>query len=107
MLSFDFKDGQQVQIDRDNVEEKLLLSIFDKFDAAREKEPGMYTILKQAVNMVLTFGKVDIKIPKGENTLEYLVAYYVALALDTLEKEPIPVEGRVVNIAQKEAPANE
>lgn len=96
MITFRLEDGKQVEIEREAVEEKLLLSIFDKFDQAREKDAGLYNILKQAVNMVLMFGKVDIKVPKGENTLEYLVAYYVSLGLDVLEKEPLSVDGKVV-----------
>lgn len=102
MLTFKLEDGKQVEIDRLVVEEKLLLSIFDKFDQAREKDAGLYNILKQAVNMVMMFGKVDIKIPKGENSLEYLVAYYVSLGLDALEKETLQVSGKVV-----EPPAEE
>ena len=96
MITFSLADGKQVEIEREAVEEKLLLSIFDKFDQAREKDVGLYNILKQAINMVLVFGKVDIKVPKGENTLEYLVAYYVSLGLDVLEKEPLQVAGKVV-----------
>jgi hypothetical protein len=96
MLVFNLEDGKQVHIDREAVEEKLLLSIFEKFDEARTKDAGMYTILKQAVNMFLTFSKVDIKIPKGENTLEYLVAHYISLGLATLEASPIAVTGKVV-----------
>lgn len=96
MLEFQLEDGKKVQIERGAVEEKLLLSIFEKFDQAREKDPGVYNVLKQAVNMVMMFAKVDIKIPKGENTLEYLVAHYVSLGLDVLEQKPLPVSGKVV-----------
>jgi hypothetical protein len=53
--------------------------------------------------MVLTFSKLDIKIPKGENSLEYLVAYYMSLGLDALEKEPIKAEGKVLLENVKEA----
>lgn len=98
MLTFQLEEGKQVQIERDNIEEKILLAIFDKFEQAREKDSGMYTILKQAVNMIMTFGKVDIKIPKGENSLEYLVAHYVRLGLDVLEARPLEVHGKVVDV---------
>lgn len=98
MLTFQLEDGKKVEIERDAVEEKLLMSIFSKFDQAREKDPGLYTILKQAINMVLTFSKVNIKIPKGENSLEYLVAHYVSLGLDVLEQTPLSVNGKVVEM---------
>lgn len=98
MLTFQLEEGKQVQIDRGAIEEKLLLAIFEKFDQAREKDSGMYTILKQAVNMIMTFGKVDLKIPKGENSLEYLVAHYVSVGLDVLEATPLQVAGKVVDI---------
>jgi hypothetical protein len=86
----------QVQIDREGLEEKVLENIFTKFDQAREENPGFYNILKQSINMVLTFGKIDIKIPKGENALEYLVAHYVSIGLDVLEQAPLTVTGKVV-----------
>lgn len=95
MITFKLSDGNSVEIDRDQMEEKILESILDKFEQAREKDAGMYTILKQAVNMVLTFSKLDIKIPKGANSLEYLVAYYMSLGLDALEREPLSVNGKV------------
>lgn len=97
MLTFNLPDGKNLEIERDAIEEKILFAIFDKFEQAREKDSGMYTILKQSVNMIMTFGKVDIKVPKGENTLEYLVAHYVGLGLDVLEAAPLKVEGKVVD----------
>jgi hypothetical protein len=104
MLTFNLEHGEQVQIDRTAVEEKILLSIFDKLEQAREADKGLYTILKQAVNMVLTFSKVDIKIPKGENSLEYLLAYYVGLGLDVMEQKPLEVSGVVVNTTKEAVP---
>jgi hypothetical protein len=102
MIHFQLSDGNSVEIDRDQLEEKILGSILDKFEQARQRDSGMYTILKQAVNMVLTFSKLDIKIPKGENSLEYLVAYYMSLGLDALEKEPLSVTGKVGGKDDKE-----
>lgn len=96
MIQFTLEDGKSLQIERDAIEEKILLAVFSKFDQAREADKGLYTMLKQAVNMVMTFGKVDLKIPKGENSLEYLVAYYVSQGLDLLEKEPLHVQGKVM-----------
>lgn len=96
VLTFNLEDGKEVQIDRGAIEESLLVGIFEKFEQAREKDPGMYTILKQAVNMVMTFSKLDFKIPKGENTLEYLVAHYVQAGLDVLEQKPLSVKGKVI-----------
>lgn len=103
MIKFHLSDGNSVEIDRDQLEEKILGSILDKFELARQKDSGMYTILKQAINMVLTFSKLDIKIPKGENSLEYLVAYYMSLGLDALEKEPLHVGGTILLLNSKEA----
>jgi hypothetical protein len=98
MLTFQLEDGKQVQINREAVEERLLLTIFDKLGEAREKSQGMYNALKAAINMVMTFGGVDIKVPKGENTLEYLVAHYVSLGFDVLEQTPLSVNGKVVEM---------
>lgn len=103
MINFHLSDGNAVEIDRNQLEEKILGSILEKFDQAREKDAGMYTILKQAVNMVLTFSKLDIKIPKGENSLEYLVAYYMSIGLDALENAPLQVDGKLIDLARKEA----
>lgn len=96
MLTFQIEKDKQVQIERDAIEEKILMAVFDKFEQAREKDSGLYTLLKQSVSMIMTFGKVDLKIPKGENSLEYLVAHYVSLGLDVLETNPLEVTGKVV-----------
>jgi hypothetical protein len=107
MLTFKIQESAdtlpvKVEISREGVEERLLEAIFEKFDQARAQDPGLYNILKQAVNMVMMFGKVDIKIPKGENSLEYLVAHYVGLGLDVMENTPLSVTGKVMELAENE-----
>lgn len=96
MLTFQLDEGKQVHIERESIEEKILEGIFAKFEEAREKEPGMYNGFKQAVNMLKLVGGIKIDVPKGENTLEYLVAHFLGIGMDLLEAAPILVEGVVV-----------
>lgn len=102
MLTFNLEHGEQVQIDRTAVEEKLLISIFDRLEEARQKDKGMYNALKAAVNIMMTFTGTELKIPKGENVLEYLIAHYVSIGLDALEQKPLEVSGVVVSADGKE-----
>lgn len=103
MLTFQLEDGKQIQIDREHVEEKLLMSIFDRLEEARQKDKGMYNGLKAAVNLMMTFTGNHVNIPKGENVLEYLIAHYVSMGIDALEQKPLEVSGVVVD-AKEAAP---
>lgn len=96
MIKFHLSDGNAVEIDRDQLEERILSGIIDKLDEAREKHQGFYNVLKAAVNMVTTMGGLDIKPPKGVNTLDYLIATYIGVGLEALEKNPLEVEGSVL-----------
>lgn len=103
MINFKLSDGNAVEIDRAQLEEKILEGIISKLDEAREHHQGFYNVLKAAVNMVVSMGGLDIKAPKGVNTLDYLIATYVSVGLETLEQKPLPVEGRVLLEKVKEA----
>lgn len=98
MLKFNLPDGSQFQVEREGLEERALEAVLARFEEAKEKDPGMYTALKSAVQMMVTLAgnKLDIKIPKGENVLEYIVATYLSRSLDALEAREIPVVGKLV-----------
>lgn len=99
MLKFNLPNGDEFHIERDGLEERVLESIFARFEQAREQDPGMYSGLKTAVQLMLSVAgkKLDLEIPKGENVLEYVVAVYLSRALDALEANPIPVSGEMVS----------
>lgn len=107
MLTFELKDGNKVEIDREVIEEKILSGILDKLDEAREHSQGMYNAAKAAVNMVITLGGLDIHPPKGVNTFEYMIAHYLSLGLDVLENTPLQVEGTILGAPDKEATEND
>lgn len=98
-IQFNLKDGKQVHIERESIEERILEGVLDKLQEARENEPGLYNGFKQAVNILKLVGGVKMEIPKGENALEYLLAHFLHIGLDSLENhsKPLEVYGKVVD----------
>jgi hypothetical protein len=89
----------EVQIEREALEEKFLEGILARFDELRETNQGMYNMIKSSINMLKTFGQLDINIPKGVNSLDYLIAHFLSLGMDALEqKGALAVTGKVVEL---------